>query len=168
MEKLGVELPLLLTQIVNFAVLLVILTKLLYKPILTGLRERRKKIEEGLAFTEKAKREEEKLTKRQEEVLQDARDEARQIIENAKKDAKRVKEEIIVEGKSEVEALKERQEKELKSRLEELEAQVSRHTVDIASEMVKRLLGDLITTDDQHRIIRKQLERLERSHEKRS
>ena len=48
MENIGIEPYQLLTQVINFALMIFILTKLLYKPILKGLEERKKKIEEGL------------------------------------------------------------------------------------------------------------------------
>ena len=51
MEKLGIEPILLLTQVINFTILVVVLTKFLYKPILKMLDERKKKIEEGLTLS---------------------------------------------------------------------------------------------------------------------
>ncbi|MBI4058597.1 F0F1 ATP synthase subunit B [Candidatus Gottesmanbacteria bacterium] len=166
MEQLGIELPLLLTQVVNFAIMLVVLTKLLYKPILNALSERRKKIEEGLAFTEKAKQEEEKLAMRKQEMLRDTRDEVKVILENARSEAKQAREDLIAAARKESEAERKRMEKELESRFEEMRRDLSVQTVDIAAEMVKRLLGDILTTEDQHKLIYKQLERLEKRHEK--
>ncbi|MBI2593944.1 F0F1 ATP synthase subunit B, partial [Candidatus Daviesbacteria bacterium] len=56
MEKIlsdfGVQPVLLLAQIVNFLVLLWILNKLLYKPVLKVLEERKAKIEKGLKNAE--------------------------------------------------------------------------------------------------------------------
>lgn len=166
MEKLGIELPLLITQIINFSILIFILTKFLYKPILRSLNDRKKKIEESLAFSQQIKQEEEKLEEKKREVLRNAKDEARTYIEQAKKDGKKIKEEMEIEAKKEISLLKEKLEKEMKSREEELTDEITSYTVHIAAEMVKRLLPDVIKTEDQHRIIQKQLEKLQRSHEK--
>lgn len=57
-EKLGLDWKLLLSQAVNFLILLVLLRQFAYKPLLKVLKERRAKIEEGLA---KAKEAEERL-----------------------------------------------------------------------------------------------------------
>src|SRR3989338_9157846 len=53
MDKIGVEPVALLTQIINFLLMVLILSKILYKPILKMLDERKKKIEEGLKYTAK-------------------------------------------------------------------------------------------------------------------
>lgn len=160
MEKLGIELPLLLTQIVNFTIMLIILTKLLYKPILKSLNDRRKKIEEGLAFIEKAKKEEEKLASRKQEIVKEARDEAKVIFENAKKEAKKMKEEMILEGKKEVENMKVKLLKEMAARSEKLKSELVAQTVDIATQMSERVLGDILGSDEQHKIITKELQKL--------
>ena len=166
MEKLGIELPLLLTQIVNFTIMVIILTKILYQPILKSLAERRKRIADGLAYTEKAEKEKEKLVKKQQEILKDTRDEARMILENAKKDGNRLKEELLILGKQELSQLRVKQEQELDARLKELRRELQSHTVEIAAEMAKRVIGDIVTDEAQHKLIHKTLTRIEKAHEK--
>ena len=51
-EQLGIDWKLLLSQAINFFILLAVLTVFVYKPILAKLKERKEKIESGL---EKAK-----------------------------------------------------------------------------------------------------------------
>lgn len=167
MEKLGIELPLLLTQIVNFTIMVIVLSKLLYKPILKALADRRKKIEEGLAFTQKARDEEEKLEAHKQKILKLAREEAGKILENAKKEGRHIKEDILTDGKKEIVTLKAKLEKEMQSREEEMASDIMSHTVDIAAGMVARLLPDILTEKDQHKIIIKQLNQIAKSHEKR-
>lgn len=53
-EQLGLDWKLLLSQAVNFLLLLVLLRQFAYKPLLKVLKERRAKIEEGLAKAEEA------------------------------------------------------------------------------------------------------------------
>lgn len=166
MEKLGIEPSLLLTQIINFVILLFVLTKLLYKPILKALDDRKRKIEEGLEFTQKAKKEEEQLELKHQEVLKRANEEAKEIIEAARSDGRKLKEEIISSGKEEIATLKKKLEKELKVKEEETAAEITSHTVEIASEMVKKLIPDLMTGENQHKLIVRELTRLEKSHDK--
>ncbi len=164
MEKLGIELPLLITQIVNFAIMVFILTKLLYKPILKSLQDRRKKIEEGLALTAKMQLEEEKLAKKREEVLRAARAQAQAILENARKEGIVLKDELITLGKKEAAHAAAKMEAELAAKYAKLEKELTGKTVDIASEMVKRLLPEIIDSSAQHKFIQKELTKLERSH----
>src|SRR3989344_6164282 len=111
MDKLGVELPLLLTNIVNCTIMLLILTKLLYKPIFKALKDRKEKIEEGLRASQKAQEDAEKMQKKKDELLVEAREEGRSLIEEAKKEGKHLKEELLKEGKDEIAVLKVKQEK---------------------------------------------------------
>lgn len=166
MDKLGIDLRLLVTQIVNFTIMLVILTKLLYKPILTSLKERQKKIEAGLAAAESAKQELEKLHKRKEEILLEAREEARVIMGNAQNDGKRIKDDIIAEGRHEIDALKQKMESELKTKFDEMATRMVTQTVDIATEMVKRLLPNILTDEQQHQLIATELKKIEKKHAK--
>lgn len=164
MEKLGIDPKLLVTQIVNFTIMVLLLSKLLYKPILKSLDARKKKIEEGLRFAEKAQVEEEKLKLRREEMLKETREEARVILVNTKKDAQKLKDEMLVAGKKELELLKLKQEKEVMVRFEELSSRVTAQTVDIAAEMVRRLIPNIMTSETQKKLIEKELKGLRDIH----
>jgi len=52
---IGINLPVLIAQTVNFVVLLIILRLVLYKPVLRMLDERRERIREGLSAAERGR-----------------------------------------------------------------------------------------------------------------
>lgn len=162
MEKLGIELPQLLTQIVNFTIMVFVLTKFLYKPILKILEERKSKIEEGIKYTEKAGEELDKTEKKRQEVLDKARTEARQIIEEAKNSAKRLETEIITRAHKEAEDILNKGRKELEQEKIEMEKAVSKHTVNIASQMVEKLLNKALSKEDHEVLIDKKLKEIAR------
>ena len=112
MDKLGIELPLLLAQIVNFTIMVVILSKLMYKPLLKVLNERKKKIEEGLKFAEKAQIEEEKLEEKKKQIISEAREEVKTIFEDARKQGKRLKDDMLKTGKEELLTVKDKLQKD--------------------------------------------------------
>lgn len=100
MESLGIDLRLLIVQIINFALLVFVLTKLVYKPILKLLDDRRKKIEEG---AENSKKIEERLVQLQEEekkILEEAQKKAFEEREELIKLAQTEKDQIIEEARS--------------------------------------------------------------------
>ncbi|MEK7065488.1 MAG: ATP synthase F0 subunit B, partial [Patescibacteria group bacterium] len=101
MEQLGIEPTLLVAQIVNFAIIVVVLSKLLYKPILAMLEKRKREIAQGLALTEKMRQEEEKFKERKEKMLLEARKEGHEIIEEARKQAKVVEKDILAAAQEE-------------------------------------------------------------------
>ncbi len=86
----GVDWPHLIAQIVSFTIVCLILYRLAYTPILRMLDVRRQQIAAGLANAEKIKAELARIEAERRVVLQKAGDEARQLIEDARKAAARV------------------------------------------------------------------------------
>src|SRR4030066_2412588 len=105
LTKLGIDWKLLIAQIVNFLVLLFILWKFAYGPILAMLEKRQKKIEKGLKDAEAAGKKLEESEERQKEILKKARTEAKEIVEKAHTQAEKSKSEIAVEAKWQAEKM---------------------------------------------------------------
>lgn len=160
MEKLGIEPSLLLAQIINFSIIVIVLTKLLYKPILGMLAKRKKEIEEGLAITERMRAEEEKLAARREKLLSEARKEARIILEDAKSQGKDVERDIVAQAQSQAAEIIEKAKGEARSAHDALAGDIRREAVDLAAAMAKRLVADALTPADQHKLIEKHLKAL--------
>ncbi|MBI4999296.1 F0F1 ATP synthase subunit B [Candidatus Gottesmanbacteria bacterium] len=160
MEQLGIETVQLLTQVFNFVVMLVLLTKFLYRPILGKLEERRKKIEEGLIFTERARKDLEEIDRKRQEIIDQAKLEARRIIDVGKKSAKNLEREIIEKAHQEAATILEKGGEELKSARWRMERELKVQTVEIAQTMVKRLLEKTLTSSDHQEIIDKKIEEI--------
>lgn len=157
MDKLGINPTYLLTQIINFVILLVILTKLVYKPILTSLEKRRKKIEEGLTMSAKMNQEKEALESKKKKIVLEAQKEARDIIEKAREAGKKEEQEILEEAHQKAQGIIEKTNKELKAKEKELEAKVSRDAVDIATQLTLRLIGEVLDKSKQEALLKKRL-----------
>ena len=162
MEALGIQPTLLLAQIVNFLVILIALNFILYKPILTVLKKRKQKIEEGLALTEKLKEEEEKLTVQKEKVLAQAREEAKKLFEKSLENAKKEEKEIIKGARGEAEELIEKARKTIEEERQGMIRQIRKDTVDLAVLMTKRLLSRILTPDMQHKVIATHIKDIEK------
>lgn len=87
LKDFGVEPILLLAQIVNFVILLYLLKRFLYKPILKVLEERKKKIEISLKQAEEIQKQYSQSTVKQEAILEKGREDAQKIIDDAKEEA---------------------------------------------------------------------------------
>lgn len=161
MEQLGIEPKLLLAQIINFAIIIVVLTKLLYKPILSMLEKRKKEIEENVKFTEKLHQDEEKMNERREKLLMDARKEGHAILEEMRKAAKEEEKEIIGRAHKEAESIIEKGKQDVIRLKEELLKDVRREAVSLAGAMAQKLLSRSLTNADKHAIIAKNLKELE-------
>ncbi len=164
MEKLGIEPRLLLAQIINFAIIVVVLSKLLYKPILGMLAKRKREIEEGLRLTEKLRVEEEKLGEKKEKVLEKARAEGLTIVEEARKQAKDEAAEIVTAARREADAIVAKGKTDVISLRDVMEKDMQKASVELAVLMAKRLLSSVLTAQDQHRLLGKHMKELEKLH----
>lgn len=145
-EKLGIDWKLLSFQIANFLLLLFILRKVLYKPLLNLLENRRRKIEEGLEKAEKFEEEWQKIKEIQKEKTLEAEKTALQIVEKARSEAQ-VKEkamlsEAILKSEKIVQGAKADIQKEKEKVLDELKTETADFVVFAAEKILKRSLRD--------------------------
>lgn len=102
LANLGVDWRLFLAQAVNFLILLFILKRFAYTPMLRFLEERSAKIEKGLKDAENATTKLEEISKKEEAVLKEAQTQARKIVEEALLHAKERDQEHLEKTKGEV------------------------------------------------------------------
>ena len=94
----GINLKLLIIQIINFVVLAGILTYLLYKPVLKMLNDREAKIKQGIDDAENAAQTKASAQQEKQEILTKAETEAEHIDAQAKLYAKEKEKEIIAQA----------------------------------------------------------------------
>jgi len=86
-------------QTIGFLVLLFLLTKFAWKPVMKSISERERSIEDALDSAEKAKEEMARLTSENEQLLIQARSERDAIL----KEAKELKDQIVLDAKTSAE-----------------------------------------------------------------
>ena len=113
MEGLGINLPTLLAQVINFAILLGLLYLVAYKPIMRMLDERSRKIKESMEQTELIKQQAEHAEEEVKKQLGAAGKEGMEIIaramhtgeemrQKAQQDAKKDAESLITRARAEI------------------------------------------------------------------
>lgn len=95
----------LLAQIVAFVLLIIFVNKYLWGPLTAMMAERQKKIDDGLAASEKGKHELELAEQNAQEKLNEAKNQAAEIIANSEKRASEIIEEAKAAARSEGERL---------------------------------------------------------------
>ena len=160
MEQLGIEPLQLITQILNFAVLVFFLNKYLYKPILNTLETRKKKIQEGLQYADKMKVKEEENAKKMQDLINLAKAEGRKIIDQSKKDAKDVEAEIIAKSHKEAQSIVAKGRQEIELERSEMERQLKVKTVELAQKWVTAVLDNALDEKNQMSIINKKIQDL--------
>ncbi len=96
----GVEWKLLLVNIVNFAVLVILLSYILYKPVIKLLDERKLKIEKGLKDAELAEEKLAEIKEKESQIVADARKKAQEILSSSEDLAEKEKEAILQEAQA--------------------------------------------------------------------
>ena len=105
MEGLGISLPTLLAQIVNFAILLGLMYLVAYKPIMRLLDERSRKVKESMEQTELIKQQAERAEEEVKKQIETAGKEGMVIIARAMHTGEEVKQETQQEAKQDAETL---------------------------------------------------------------
>src|SRR3990167_6839778 len=82
-ENFGIQPTLLFAQIVNFVIILYLLKRFFYKPILKVLDERKKKIEESLRNADLIETKLQKTDENSKKIIADSQIQAQNLIQNA-------------------------------------------------------------------------------------
>lgn len=161
MDKLGLNLPGLIAQFVNFGILLFILWRFVLPPVQRMLDERRQRIQESLDAAERMRAQATETEKMLEEQREEGRRQAQQIIGQAQEIARRIEAEARAQAQQEAEALIARARTEIQLERDGAIAELRREFADItvaAAEKVinqsldrtahKRLIDDVLASSD--------------------
>ena len=132
--------------VITFLLLLFIMRKFAWKPILGAVSDREEGIKDALASAEKARQEMENLTADNERILQEARAEREAML----KDARDMKNKIVADAKDEAQAQASKMieqaqaaiESEKKAAMAELKSHVAGLSVSIAEKVVREELSN--------------------------
>ncbi|MFA4867080.1 MAG: F0F1 ATP synthase subunit B [Pedobacter sp.] len=152
MDLLLPEFGLVIYQSIAFLLLMFLLAKFAWKPVLASIKEREQSIDEALNKAELAKQEMARLTAQNEELMKEARAERDLIL----KEAKTLKDNIVNEAKTQahnegaklIEKAKIEIENQKKAALAELKNQVSTLSLDIAERVLRNQLQDKAKQED--------------------
>lgn len=160
LKDFGVQ-PLLLTaQIVNFLVLLWILNKLLYKPILKVLEERKAKIAESLKNAEEIQKKLEQTELDREEKLTDAAREAKKMLEETSKSVTQIIEEAHIKASKDAENIISKGKESIKADREKMHQEMREELSRIITVALEKVTGKVITKDDQRKMLEDTVKRM--------
>ena len=133
-------------QLITFLIVLFLLSKFAWKPIMAGLREREASIENALSMAEKAKLEMQTLKAGNEKLLAEARAERDRILKEAADASNQMieaaKTKATEEGDRMIAQAREAVQNEKRSALAEIKNLAGNLSVEIAEQLLKRELKD--------------------------
>ncbi|WP_084500791.1 F0F1 ATP synthase subunit B [Halalkalibacillus halophilus] len=149
-----------IVQLVMFIILLALITKFAWRPLMNVMEERENHIANEIDSAEKSRQESERLMREAQDELKGTRQNAQQIIEDAKLTAKDQEETLIAEAKQEAERIKinarQEIEQEKEKAIQALQAQVGTLSVQIASKVIEKELS----MEEQETLINEYLEKV--------
>jgi len=152
LQRLGIYWPKLVAQAVNFGIVLFILWKFAYRPVLAMLEQRRQKIAESISNAEKIKAELARTEAARQDVLSQANIQANKLIEEARAAAARVQEQetqkAIAAAEQIIVKAREAAAQDHARMLAELKREVGRLVVQTTATVT----GKVLTPEDQRRI----------------
>lgn len=146
MELLTPGTGLIIWQTIVFLLLVFLLGKLAWKPILTSLKEREKSIQEALDTAEKARLEISRLKSDNENLLKQAREERDRMLREARDASNRMKDEAQLAAKKSADKIIEDARVaigiEKQAALREIKIQVAMFSLEIAEKLLKENLSN--------------------------
>lgn len=147
LERIGVHLPSLLAYVINFLVLLGVLYLIAYRPFLRSLRERSRRIQEGLTNADEA---EIALTEAEEErtkMLRDARVEAERVSTDALAQAQ-------AKGREAANAYMRKARRDIANEREKMWDKTAEASVDLVAQATEKVLGRELDESDRSKAIK--------------
>ena len=158
MDLITPEFGLVFWTLITFLILLFILRKFAWKPILGAVSDREEGIKDALASAEKARKEMENLTADNERILKEARAEREALLKEAREMKSKLISDAKEEARSEANKLMEQAKSlianEKKAAIADLKSQVANLSIDIAEKVVK---DELSNKDKQLKLVESML-----------
>jgi F-type H+-transporting ATPase subunit b len=137
----------------NFIFFAVLLYWLFGAPLTRMLRERRARVEQGLADAEQARKDRESAEAERLAAVQEARREANEIITRAQKVAQDSRDADIAATKAELERLRERATADIDAEKQRAITELRSEVADLALQAAGRVVGETISSDRERRLV---------------
>ena len=139
--------------IIAFVVLLIVLWKLAWKPVLTGLRTREEHIQKQLADAEKTRTEAKEILAEYEAKLADAENQGKQIITNYEKKAEEQSKQIAADAREKIELLRKKAEADVQRARADAQAEMWAQAGEIVFKLGKDVLGKTMNAEDNQKLM---------------
>jgi len=154
---LGINLPVLIIQLVNFTFLFIVLKMFVYKPILKMLDERRERIREGLNAADRGRERAAEAERQAQEQIEAARREGQTIIQNAQQIAQRLQEDGRQQAQQQAEALLERARSEIQLERDNAISELRKEFADLTISAAEKVIGQSLDRGAHQRLIEQAL-----------
>jgi F-type H+-transporting ATPase subunit b len=147
--------------IVTFLVLLALLAKFAWRPLLEALDTRQQGIRQALDDALRAKQELERLEQESAQIIRKARADADMVITQSRADAERLREEMRVKAKAEADGIVRNAERQIQLETARALQQIRHEAVDLSVMIASKIIQRNLTREDNEKLIDEALKQVE-------
>ena len=137
-----------------FVLLMLLLTRFAWKPIMEGLEKREQGIASTIAATQQAHDDAKRMLESYERRLAEASDEVRGLLEEARRDAEATKQAIVTEARKAADDEQARAKREIGLATDDALSKIAERAGELAVDVAGKFLRQKLSADDQQQLIR--------------
>lgn len=160
LDLLAVNPGLAIWTVITFSVVMLILWRFAWKPIVEALDARNSKVEDDLKASEDLRKEAERLLKDYESKIDSAKHEVNELLDEAKRDAELLRSNITKEAQEEAAQIKNRAQHDIEQAKIKAIKEVQDYSVDIAMQLVSSVLKGGLDKNVHRDMVLKELDHL--------
>jgi len=156
----GLDIKILIAQLINFGILLFVLWKFAYKPMFKILDDRKKKIETGIENAAKAEEKLREMEEKEKKVLIEAKKEAAKILDEARLMAEESRKKNIDKTKEEIGQLINQEKENMRQEKAEILKSINREVADLVVATVEKVIEEKMSGAKDEELIKKSIGKL--------
>lgn len=153
MEKLGIDLKVMVAQVINFVLLLVIFKKFIYKPFLKALKTQEEKENEALHKIQEYEKKDKALYSRKLELESEYEDRLKKMYAKMKKETNEAKRQILKDAQNEAEELRQHNLELIEADRKKMLNELKKEALTIALALSEKALADIVDRRLQSKIV---------------
>ena len=149
--------------IITFLVLVALLTKFAWKPLLQALDARQESIRKSLDDAQTAKRELERLQQESAQIIRKAHAEAESIVSRSWSDGEKLREEMKQKARAEADAIMKESRRQIELETSRALRQIRNEVADLSITIASKLIQRNVSREDNNRLVEETLRQIESS-----
>ncbi|MDZ4711327.1 MAG: F0F1 ATP synthase subunit B [bacterium] len=150
---LSVNPGLIIWQIIIFVLLVILLKKIAWKPLLTALHTREQTIKDSIDQAEKLQKDAEALIEQHKKNLTDANVQSMKVINDAKETANKMRDELMNRAQEDSRKLIEQAKVEIRQEKETAMSELRNEVSDLAIKAAEKIIKDNLDENKQRKIV---------------
>lgn len=155
---------LLSAQIINFLIILFVLKKFLYKPVLELLKKRQTMIKEGISQAEESRVRLEKVVVEEKNILRLAQLQAKNVIEDAREESVELTKQMSDSAKKQTEKILKDAREQISRDYKETEKRLAVQTSKLAISFLEKALSEFFSAETQKEVLSSALRKISAKH----